>query len=90
MAKANSACLVFILLIVILSNQVFHTQGRRNLVVGKSFNNAEARRYGNVAASPNHEDLGRHRFRVEDEGYVDSYRPTTPGHSPGIGHSKHD
>ncbi|KAJ8544877.1 hypothetical protein K7X08_017460 [Anisodus acutangulus] len=32
---------------------------------------------------------GRRGFRLM-EGSVDSFHPSTPGHSPGIGHSKHD
>lgn len=35
----------------------------------------------------------RNLGRVRSEGsggYTDTFRPTTPGHSPGIGHSKHD
>ncbi|CAN4090597.1 unnamed protein product [Withania somnifera] len=33
--------------------------------------------------------VGRRGFRLM-EGSVDSFHPSTPGHSPGIGHSKHD
>ncbi|GFP96932.1 hypothetical protein PHJA_001837300 [Phtheirospermum japonicum] len=74
MAKAF-ACLVFIL--VILSNLVFHSQGR-NL-------NGGGAKYGkNVPINPN--ELGQHRVRLDEE-YPDAFRPTSPGHSPGIGHS---
>ncbi|KAL7141365.1 hypothetical protein ABFS83_08G048000 [Erythranthe nasuta] len=83
MAAKVFACLVFIF--AILSNQVFHIEGR-NLVVRENASNAGAR--GENIKNPNKE-MGSHRFRF-DEGYMDSYRPTTPGHSPGIGHSKHD
>ncbi|KAL2248532.1 UNVERIFIED_CONTAM: Precursor of CEP3 [Sesamum indicum] len=81
MAKAL-ACLIFLL--VILSN---HAQGR-HLTAGKSTNVAKTS-YGNVVSSSPTDIGSRRRYRLE-EGYVDSFRPTTPGHSPGIGHSKHD
>ncbi|KAK4347868.1 hypothetical protein RND71_034207 [Anisodus tanguticus] len=41
-----------------------------------------------ITASPK-KMAGRHGFRLM-EGSVDSFHPSTPGHSPGIGHSKHD
>ncbi|KAM7520505.1 hypothetical protein LguiB_019467 [Lonicera macranthoides] len=28
--------------------------------------------------------------KTMEDGFVDAFRPTTPGHSPGVGHSKHD
>ncbi|XAR73972.1 hypothetical protein NMG60_11008114 [Bertholletia excelsa] len=27
---------------------------------------------------------------ADDQGHMDAFRPTTPGHSPGIGHSIHN
>lgn len=84
--KTNVACFVFVILIVVLSNQVLHSQARVLLVA----NNAEARSHGSVGSPAYKDDVGKQRLRVDDEGYMDSYRPTTPGHSPGIGHSKHD
>ncbi|PIN18237.1 hypothetical protein CDL12_03515 [Handroanthus impetiginosus] len=81
MAK-SFACLVFIL--VILSNDEFHTQGR-NLIVNKSLDHGKEARHGNVPNPKVSSSEKRMRLRLE-EGYTDSYRPTTPGHSPGIGH----
>lgn len=84
--KTNVACFVFVILIVVLSNQVLHSQARVLLVA----NNAEVRSHESVRSPAYKDDVGKQKFKVDDEGYMDSYRPTTPGHSPGIGHSKHD
>lgn len=83
--KSNLSCFVVaMILIVILSNQVLHTQARV-----LAADNAVAASNGSVR-SPSYKDIGKNKFSVEDDGYMDTYRPTTPGHSPGIGHSKHD
>lgn len=83
MAK-SFACLIFILFI--LSNQVFYIEGRfvskgMNLKDGSSSN-------GNINVV-NLKQRGLRRLD-QDEGDEDSFRPTAPGNSPGIGHSKHD
>ncbi|CAI9777488.1 unnamed protein product [Fraxinus pennsylvanica] len=87
MANVVASCLFFILLIA--SNQVLGTQGRNLMVIRKSLK-------GTKETLPNTADnnfknpmLQRQGFRFL-QGYVDSFKPTTPGHSPGIGHSKHD
>lgn len=73
-----------VIILVILSNEVFHTDGRKLVARENSSNVVEAKHV------PNPKELGKNRFRLDDEGYMDSYRPTRPGNSPGIGHSKHD
>ncbi|KAG6397314.1 hypothetical protein SASPL_143480 [Salvia splendens] len=78
--KTNPSCnfVVAMFLIVLLSNQVLGSQARVLAPEGKSNESVQ---------SPSQRDS---RVTVDDEGYADTFRPTTPGRSPGIGHSKHD
>lgn len=82
MAK-SIACLIFVLFI--LSNQVFQIEGRfvsRGLNLKDGITNN-----GNHVVNP--KQRGLRRFKL-DGGHEDSFRPTSPGNSPGIGHeSKH-
>ncbi|KAH6788262.1 transmembrane protein [Perilla frutescens var. hirtella] len=83
--KTNLARFVVLInLIVFSSNQVLRSEAR--VLAGE---NVESTSHRSVE-SPSYKDLGKQRFNVDDDGYMDSYRPTTPGRSPGIGHSKHD
>ncbi|OIS98386.1 hypothetical protein A4A49_00072 [Nicotiana attenuata] len=86
---ANFCITSSLFMLFILSNLVIFSQGRIlttkenvNLVVygAKTILGAEIEK--KLA-------LLKHRFRFI-EGSVDSFQPVTPGHSPGIGHSKHD
>ncbi|KAL3626795.1 hypothetical protein CASFOL_029367 [Castilleja foliolosa] len=61
-----------VFILVILTTHVFDTQGRN------------AKHKNNIPMSPN--ELGQHRVRL-DEAYPSAFRPTSPGHSPGTGHS---
>lgn len=95
MANKTFSCLL--ILILALSNQVLCTQGR-NLSETKilecsthcsdpvpkivTLQEAKKNVIGEVLT-------GRPQFRFI-EGEVDSFRPTNPGRSPGIGHSKHN
>lgn len=78
-------------MLLILSNVVLFSQGR-NLATKENLNLVYQVKVTFGAkkdiASPR-EQLGRGGFRFK-EGTVDAYQPSTPGHSPGIGHSKHD
>ena len=92
MAKFICTCFLFLLMIV--SHEVLHIEGRslelkRKLKCVKclspdeeSINTREARE---TVASPSnsHNDHSMQTMEV----YVDAFRPTTPGHSPGVGHS---
>lgn len=40
---------------------------------------------GNSSAKPASDALDRH-VRMAEDTYVENFRPTTPGHSPGVGH----
>ncbi|KAK4346508.1 hypothetical protein RND71_032847 [Anisodus tanguticus] len=87
----TSTSVLFMLLF--LSNLVLFSQGR-NLVTkeNSNLNVYEVKvtlgiKVEEKEASPN--QLGRRGFRFM-EGSVDAFQPSTPGHSPGIGHSKHD
>ncbi|CAA0840939.1 Unknown protein [Striga hermonthica] len=81
MAK-TLACLFFAL--VILSINVFHIEAQ-NLKEGRNSNSGQVK-YVKTFPSPD-EYLRGHRVRLDEE-YPNAFRPTNPGPSPGIGHSK--
>ncbi|KAH1113468.1 hypothetical protein J1N35_006846 [Gossypium stocksii] len=88
MANLRCNCLFFLLMILVLSQKtLLFTEGRSlelktRLGHGNLFGHGEGDGKSiNVAIpSPLH-----HVFRSL-EGYIDAFRPTTPGHSPGVGH----
>ncbi|KAL7193225.1 hypothetical protein ACSBR2_024939 [Camellia fascicularis] len=64
---------------------------RKNLKCAKCLNpnvKMSVKDKSNEVTSPS--QLQPSGFRTMDQGNVDSFRPTTPGHSPGVGHSDHD
>ncbi|GLT39029.1 hypothetical protein SLA2020_132370 [Shorea laevis] len=92
MAKATCNCLVFLLMI--LSHELLFVEGRSLELKANSTTtllSPDAKSVNAVApkkevASPSHY---HHPMRSMEES-VDSFRPTTPGHSPGIGHNIHN
>nr|GMC91471.1 Transmembrane protein [Ipomoea batatas]GME21655.1 Transmembrane protein [Ipomoea batatas] len=98
MAPKLSTSLVFLLfLIIILSNHLVFIQARKMAAPPRG-NSRLRRRFQNhpavghageetKARSAAAKGSPRRRYM---EGAVDSFRPTAPGHSPGIGHSIHD
>lgn len=80
------ACVLFLFLI--LHQQVLFVQGRKNLrsrrcrECTKPHDENTTVNMNVVAAG---EDHGRKSRRVQYE--VEDFRPTSPGHSPGVGHS---
>ncbi|GER30863.1 hypothetical protein STAS_06822 [Striga asiatica] len=82
MAK-SLACLFFAL--VILSINVFHIEAR-NLKVARYSNSGQVK---HLKSFPSPDELRGHRIRLDEE-YPNTFRPTNPGPSPGIGHSKLD
>lgn len=91
MANFYTSTSLFMLLI--LSNLFLFSDGR-NLATKENLNlvyqvkETFGAKVEKKDASP-HKQLGRGGFRFM-EGTVDAFQPSTPGHSPGIGHSKHD
>ncbi|GAA0166375.1 hypothetical protein LIER_21539 [Lithospermum erythrorhizon] len=86
MANSNIITLCFLALIV--SNIVFCTKGRK-LKAKRSLKH----HHGGVQTLPATKNIGSELENskvVVMDGNIDSFRPTNPGHSPGIGHSKHD
>ncbi|CAN4079640.1 unnamed protein product [Withania somnifera] len=78
-------------MLLFVSNLVLFSQGTRNVATKENLNlnvmTLDEKVVEEKEASS--KQLGRSRFRFM-EGSVDAYQPSTPGHSPGIGHSKHD
>ena len=96
MANANHICLVFFVL-MILTNEFVSIEAR-NLKQRKNSKFVKVQLSSDVPktiggeamvrtfASPSQSPDGV----KELEGYVEAFRPTTPGHSPGVGHSIHN
>ncbi|GMP28042.1 hypothetical protein CsSME_00003755 [Camellia sinensis var. sinensis] len=88
MAKIRMACAWgFFLLVLILCNEVVSVDGRRHLKRSNEAkkNSLKARAGGSERLRNGEKVVGT--SKVE---YVDDFRPTTPGHSPGVGHSVHN
>lgn len=74
---------VTIFLFLVVLNQFQLTEGIRNLPNGGKDDGAVRE----LSSSEQGRPTG---LRVLIQGEVDSFRPTNPGRSPGIGHSTHD
>nr|DAD22344.1 TPA_asm: hypothetical protein HUJ06_023807 [Nelumbo nucifera] len=91
MAKVKLTCICFLLFVLFFSQEIFCIEGRR-LKLGEKVKCTKC-----LTAKRNHSvremtERGKDTSNVDHavatmEGYVESFRPTTPGHSPGIGHS---
>lgn len=100
MANLTSTCLLF--LVLILSSEVLHGEGRKLgrgktlkcdkcLNVAVKISEVNVVQKNNVASrSQMQNKLTAEGVKTMEDGFVDAFRPTTPGHSPGVGHSKHD
>lgn len=78
-------CMFFLL--VIVSNESFLTEGRMFKFVNIPDAKVTIPEPNSIVSNPRVQLLQKHGFNFT-EGSVDSFRPTTPGHSPGIGHSE--
>ncbi|KAL2333581.1 hypothetical protein Fmac_014794 [Flemingia macrophylla] len=90
MARLTHTCLLFVLLF--LSHELLSTEGRNlKQSIMHSPDTASPTNAISIATKTSHGD-GDH-IGVQQEGSrrvgyeVDDFRPTTPGHSPGVGHS---
>ncbi|KAJ7944408.1 Transmembrane protein [Quillaja saponaria] len=90
---SRNACLYF-LIMMIISHELVCIEGRNlghkkklvkgvnSLNLGKMHFSKRIRKNINVASSSH-----LHHSIKATEGFVDAFRPTNPGHSPGVGHS---
>ncbi|GAA0174656.1 hypothetical protein LIER_41763 [Lithospermum erythrorhizon] len=89
---ANSKIFITLFfLVLILPNVVFGFEGRRLAIKRRSLNihiDAKVTYASTEGGSPS--ELIEKPEGNATKGHLDSFRPTKPGHSPGIGHSKHD
>ncbi|KAK7406570.1 hypothetical protein VNO78_08197 [Psophocarpus tetragonolobus] len=93
MANTNLRIACVLLLLFILHHQDFYVEGKRHLRTrlnrrcskdGEKFSNEAAHGVGESRATTTDAHQGR-KERVEFE--EKDFRPTSPGHSPGVGHS---
>ncbi|XAR73970.1 hypothetical protein NMG60_11008112 [Bertholletia excelsa] len=73
------------LLVVLLFCVVLCAEGRNLKLNEKKVNCVECSKPNLTTIAPE-----TSKEAVDDQGHVDAFRPTTPGHSPGIGHSIHN
>ncbi|XVF61134.1 hypothetical protein PTKIN_Ptkin08bG0104900 [Pterospermum kingtungense] len=87
--RVKNVCLLLLVLIICQEIFVVYNVEARHLR-SKSCKKCSRQRYQNTLKIPkNANDSIRsaqdgHSSKVE---YIDDFRPTTPGHSPGVGHS---
>ncbi|KAL2538058.1 precursor of CEP9-like [Forsythia ovata] len=92
MAKASVICTSILLLSLFLSYGILSTEGRPLMMTEKNTNDSkfmtndeETTRAMRVISSSAQSDRPIvDELETESEG--DDFRPTTPGHSPGVGH----
>ena len=87
------ACALF--LVLIACNEVVMSVDGRHLKHGASKKCMRKSEKTNLKATqvgekPSSSSSGRGREHESKVEHVDDFRPTTPGHSPGVGHSLHN
>ena len=94
MAKTSTHICLFFLLIILSHELNLSVEARKirnkdlKLIGGRKEKQAKTHVSRGVA-SPN--ERGLHRGMTDElEGFVSAFRPTAPGHSPGVGHSIHN
>ncbi|KAJ4966802.1 hypothetical protein NE237_018651 [Protea cynaroides] len=90
MAKIKLVCTCFFILVLLSSNEILSAEGRHmrsekkmkcmRCIIGDRRNTIRKMREGNRKNSKSPND-------VKTPQDIESFRPTAPGHSPGIGHS---
>lgn len=93
MASAPSTACFLIVVLLVLSHELVSTEGRTlreiSNIQSPNFAMASPRGFAKGTAK---NDVGSPNPNITSEvdEYVGAFRPTTPGHSPGIGHSIHN
>lgn len=97
MANASYTCLFFLLMI--FSHELIScTEGRNLKVTSKKLNcgkclspDTDAKTIaGDQSSGDSNSSVQIHSPPPATPGHVEAFRPTTPGHSPGVGHSIHN
>ncbi|KAJ7944407.1 Precursor of CEP3 [Quillaja saponaria] len=90
MAKTSLTFACIFLLVFILCHEVVYIEGRHLKKPGlcrKCSNTMNARAHGSGGHGKNAKGLNQQIRTSKVEYGVDDFRPTAPGHSPGVGHS---
>lgn len=83
MASSIQTCLLFAVLVV--SYELACVEGR---TLKEMSNESPESSKGNITKQ---DDASQVHNRITSvDGFVEAFRPTTPGHSPGVGHSLHN
>ncbi|KAL5705798.1 hypothetical protein ACHQM5_024049 [Ranunculus cassubicifolius] len=90
MAKNKGACTCVLLLVLIFSHEMHCAEGRRLDLTKRTTclkcSSPDTRMPVKEEKASGVTTDSHHKFTTTDD-FVDAFRPTTPGHSPGIGHS---
>ncbi|KAF5738208.1 hypothetical protein HS088_TW13G01104 [Tripterygium wilfordii] len=87
---ARLICACGFILVLILCGEVVDVKGRhlKPHLCKKCRNHRHSKNSLNAAKAGDHHHLtGSAQGRTSKVEYVDDFRPTAPGHSPGVGHS---
>ncbi|KAG2719846.1 hypothetical protein I3843_02G005700 [Carya illinoinensis] len=92
LSKFNGACATF-LLVLILCHEILCVEGRHSK--SEEYYCKKCSMHDENSTSTAAKDINddRHDDQLEQTSkveYVDDFRPTEPGHSPGVGHSIHN
>ncbi|KAF5752916.1 hypothetical protein HS088_TW01G00834 [Tripterygium wilfordii] len=95
MASVTYTTCLLLVVIVIFSNEYGSLEGRKltkNLAKDVEYFSPDGH---SVPRDPNKKNVGSPKHYLHhginlSEGLVEAFRPTAPGHSPGVGHSIHD
>ncbi|KAJ4714918.1 Precursor of CEP8 [Melia azedarach] len=86
MAKTSLVCSCVFILVLILCHELSSVEGR-HLKCKKSSKHARQMNTLSVPKGGRHHATGSKQAQTSKVEYVDDFRPTAPGHSPGVGHS---
>ncbi|KAF5736125.1 hypothetical protein HS088_TW14G00260 [Tripterygium wilfordii] len=88
---ARLICACGFILVLILCHEVVHVEGRGRHLKSHLCKKCNSRHHKNTlnaaAKAGDHHLTGSAQERTSKVEYVDAFRPTAPGHSPGVGHS---
>ncbi|KAG2408638.1 uncharacterized protein HKW66_Vig0034600 [Vigna angularis] len=83
MARLTHICVLFVALV--LSHELLGTEGRS---LRQSIKSPDANKAMSIVTSTAKRAIASQSYRIIRSltGDVEAFRPTTPGHSPGVGH----
>ncbi|QCD81651.1 hypothetical protein DEO72_LG2g1981 [Vigna unguiculata] len=83
MARLTHTCVLFV--VMVLSLELLGSEGRS---LRQSIESPDAKKATSIVRSATKSGIASQSYRIIRSlaGDVEAFRPTTPGHSPGVGH----